>query len=210
ASYADYDEPLPHDSLPSGRKSRRFETGMSAANAWSAMTPRSSLAATAVTDDERLWAAIAHASAWITLFGGIVSIGAIVPISIFIPLAIFFIFRKKSDYIAFHALQAFVFQLIGTVGAALLLTVGGVVWGIGMVVALVAVLVLVGFVLVPLWALVGLVGLLAIALMPLAMVLYATIGAIETFRGRDYRYPLVSRWIDRQLSGAARIPSRYI
>lgn len=155
-----------------------------------------------VTDDERLWAAVAHASAWITLFGGIVSVGAVLPLSIFIPLAIYFIFRKKSDYIAFHALQAFVLQLIGTVGAAALLAVGGVVWGVGMIVALLAVLALVGFVLVPLWGLVGL-GLLAVVvLLPLIMVFYGTLGAVECFRGRDFRYPYISRWIDRQLAGS--------
>ncbi|MBL8133711.1 MAG: DUF4870 domain-containing protein [Anaerolineae bacterium] len=154
-----------------------------------------------VTDDERLWAAVAHASAWITLFGGIVSVGAVLPLSIFIPLVIYFIFRKKSDYIAFHALQAFVLQLIGTVGAAALLAVGGVVWGVGMIVALLAVLALVGFILVPLWGLVGLGLLLVVILLPLIMVFYGTLGAVESFRGRDFRYPYISRWIDRQLAG---------
>ncbi|MBK8027834.1 MAG: DUF4870 domain-containing protein [Chloroflexi bacterium] len=164
-------------------------------------TPRTTVAVP-VSDDERLWAAVAHASAWITLFGGIVSIGAVLPVSIFIPLVIFFIFRKKSEYIAFHALQAFVLQLVGTVGAAALLAVGGVVWGIGMVVALIAVMAVVGFVLVPLWGFVGL-GLLAVVLLlPLSMVFYGTLGAIESFRGRDYRYPVISRWIDRQLHGS--------
>lgn len=179
------------------RKSQRTEA-VRGTGTWQ-RAPRTIITPT-VTDDERLWAAVAHASAWITLFGGIVSIGAIIPLSIFIPLAIYFLFRKKSEYIAFHALQAFVLQLLGTVGAALLLAVGGVVWGVGMIVALVAVLALVGFVLVPLWGLVGLGLLGVVVVLPLLMVLYGTIGAIETYRGRDYRYPLISRWIERQLS----------
>lgn len=178
---------------------RRYRPDLRRSTSSWASVPRSYSTAR-TTDDERLWAAVAHASAWITVFGGIVSIGAIIPLSIFIPLAIYFFFRKKSDYIAFHALQAFTLQLLGTVGAGLLLAVGGVVWSVGMVVALIAVLALVGFILVPLWFLVGLAGLAVVVLLPVAMVLFGTVGAIETYRGRDYRYPFISRWIDRQLA----------
>ncbi len=154
-----------------------------------------------VTDDEKRWAAVAHGSVWITILGAVLSLGAVVPLSIFIPLVIYFLFRNKSDYVAFHALQAFVLQLFGTVGALLLLLIGGLVWGIGMLIALLAVVILVGFVLVPLWGLVGVVLLGATAIMPLAMVFYGTFAAIETHNGRDYRYPFIAGWVDRQLSG---------
>lgn len=154
-----------------------------------------------ISDDERLWATIAHASAWVTLIGGIASIGAVLPISIFIPLAIYFAFRRRSDFVAFHALQAFVLQLFGTVGALLVLAVGGLVWLVGLVVVLLAMVVLIGFVLVPLWGLVGLALGLVVALMPLVMVFFSTIAAIETYNGRDYRYLFIGRWVDRQLAG---------
>ncbi|MBE0690852.1 MAG: DUF4870 domain-containing protein [Anaerolineae bacterium] len=154
-----------------------------------------------ISDDERLWASVAHASVWITALGGIFTIGALIPVSIFIPLVIYFLFRRQSDYVAFHALQAFVIQLLGTVGAFTLLMLGGAVWGLGMVVAAISVLVLVGFVLVPVWGIVGIVLLLAVVALPLAMVLYGTIGAISTYKGDDYRYPFVARWVDRQLAG---------
>jgi uncharacterized Tic20 family protein len=154
-----------------------------------------------VTDDEKMWAAVAHGSAWITLLGGLLSAGTVVPVSIFIPLVIYFLFRQKSDFVAFHALQAFVLQLIGTIGALLLLVVGGVVWGIGMVIALLAVVILVGFILVPFWGLVGVVLLGVITIMPLAMIFFGTYAAIETYNGHDYRYPFIARWVDRQLAG---------
>jgi uncharacterized Tic20 family protein len=154
-----------------------------------------------VSDSERKWTAAAHASAWLTLLGGFATFGIIVPFSIFIPLVIYLSFRKKSDYVAFHALQAFVLQLIGTVGALLVLSVGGAVWLLGLGIALLSLMILVGVVLVPVWGLVGIVLALAVALMPLAMLLYSTIAAIETFNGRDYRLPIVARWIDRQLAG---------
>ncbi|NWF68521.1 MAG: DUF4870 domain-containing protein [Chloroflexi bacterium] len=167
-------------------------------------TPRSvprSYRASAPTPAERRWSAVAHASAWLTLLGGFATLGISVPFSIFIPLALYLVFRKKSDYVAFHALQAFVLQLVGTVGAALLLSVGGVVWLLGLFIALLLVALAVGVVLVPLWAVAGLLLLLVVFLLPIAMLLYSTIGTLETANGRDYRYPVIARWIDRQLAG---------
>ncbi len=154
-----------------------------------------------VTDDERLWAAVAHISAWVTFLGGIATIGTIIPVSIFIPLIVYFLFRRKSDYVAFHALQAFVIQLIGTVGAAILLFAGGLVWGVGMVIALFSMVVAVGFVLVPVWALVGIALLFVVLIMPIAMVVFGTIAAVATYNGSDYHYPYIARWVDRQLAG---------
>jgi uncharacterized Tic20 family protein len=154
-----------------------------------------------ISESERKWTAAAHASAWLTLLGGFATFGITVPFSIFIPLAIYLLFRKKSDYVAFHALQAFTLQLIGTVGALLLLSVGGVVWILGLFIALLLVAVAVGVVLVPLWGIVGILLLLTSALMPLGMLLYSTIAAIETYNRHDYRMPFVARWIDRQLAG---------
>lgn len=154
-----------------------------------------------VADEERLWAAIAHGSVWLTLLTGFLTVGMSVPLSIFIPLVIYFLFRRRSDYVTFHALQAFVIQLLGTVGALTLLTVGGAAWVAGMVIALLTVFVLVGVVLVPLWGIVGIILGLTVLLMPLAMLLFGTIAAIETYHGRDYRYPFIARWVDRQLAG---------
>ncbi|MCB9452028.1 MAG: DUF4870 domain-containing protein [Anaerolineaceae bacterium] len=154
-----------------------------------------------VTNEERLWAAVAHASVWLTVLGGLFTTGFIVPVSVFIPLVIYLMYRKQSDYVAFHALQAFALQLLGTVGAFALLIVGGIAWGIGMVIALLLIVVLAGIILVPLWGLVGIVLLLAVFLMPLAALLLGTMAAVETYNGRDYRYPVISHWIDRQLAG---------
>jgi len=50
-----------------------------------------------VTDEEKLWASIAHASIWVTMFGGFLTAGFTIPISIFIPLVIYLMYRKKSD-----------------------------------------------------------------------------------------------------------------
>ncbi len=154
-----------------------------------------------VTDEEKLWASIAHASIWVTMLGGFLTAGFTIPISIFIPLVIYLMFRKKSDYVVFHALQAFSLQILGTVGVLALAVVGGLAWGIGMIIALLAIFVLAGIVLVPLWAIVGIVLALVIFTAPIAALLLATIAAYQTYNRHDYRYPFISRWIDRQLAG---------
>jgi uncharacterized Tic20 family protein len=153
-----------------------------------------------VSDDERLWAAIAHGSIWITLLGGLLTGGFVVPLSIFIPLGIYFLYRKQSDYLAFHALQAFVLQLIATVGVLALAVVGGTAWFVGLLIALVAVVVLIGFVLVPLWGIIGIALALVICLAPPTALLFGTIATVQTYNRRDYRYPLIARWVDRQLA----------
>ncbi len=154
-----------------------------------------------VTDEEKLWASVAHASIWITMLGGFLTAGFTIPVSIFIPLVIYMMYRKKSDYVVFHALQAFALQIIGTVGVLALAVVGGLAWGIGMIIALLAIFVLAGVILVPLWAIVGIVLALIIFFAPLAALLVGTIAAFQTYNRHDYRYPLISRWIDRQLAG---------
>ncbi len=154
-----------------------------------------------VTDEEKLWASIAHASIWVTMFGGFLTAGFTVPISIFIPLIIYLMYRKKSDYVVFHALQAFSLQILATVGVLTLAVVGGFAWGIGMVIALLAIFVLAGIILVPLWSIVGIVLALIIFTAPIAALLIATIAAYQTYNRHDYRYPFISRWIDRQLAG---------
>lgn len=154
-----------------------------------------------VSDDERFWAAVAHASIWITLLGGLFTAGFVVPLSIFIPLGIYFLYRKQSDYIAFHALQAFVLQLIGTVGVLALAVVGGTAWAIGMIIAVLLVAVLAGIILVPLWGIIGIILALVIFVTPFASLLFGTIAAVQTYNRRDYRYPFIARWVDRQLAG---------
>lgn len=154
-----------------------------------------------VTDEEKLWASIAHASIWVTMFSGFLTAGFTIPISIFIPLVIYLMYRKKSDYVVFHALQAFALQIIATVGILALAVVGGLAWLIGMVIALLAIFVLAGIILVPLWAIVGILLALVVFLAPLGALLVATIAAYQTYNRHDYRYPFISRWIDRQLAG---------
>ena len=61
-----------------------------------------------VSDDDKLWASVAHGSVWLTFLMAVPTSGISLPFVVFIPLIIYFVFRKRSEYVAFHALQAFV------------------------------------------------------------------------------------------------------
>ncbi|KXK16875.1 MAG: hypothetical protein UZ15_CFX003002604 [Chloroflexi bacterium OLB15] len=153
-----------------------------------------------VTQDERMWAAVAHASIWVTLIGGAISGGMVSVVSLFIPLVIYFAFRQKSDFVAFHALQAFMLQLVATVGVIALVVIGGILWGLGLVLAALSLLVLIGVILLPVWLIVGVAFFVACTALPFVAGVLGAIGAIEVYNGRDYQYPYIARMIDRQLS----------
>lgn len=156
-----------------------------------------------VDRNERRWAALAHASTLLTAAVALPSFGAGTLLTIFVPLLIYLAFRNKSDYVAFHALQAFTIQLVGTVGWFTLVLVGGLAWGLMLLVSLVLILVVVGAVLFPMILLLGALAFVASFALPVGMVIYSLIAAIETWNGHDYRYPYIARWVEYQLVGAA-------
>jgi uncharacterized Tic20 family protein len=157
---------------------------------------------TDVDVNERKWAALAHSSTLLTALVGLASGGAGVLLTIFIPLFIYFAFRKRSEYVAFHALQAFTIQLIGTVGWLALLITGLVVWVALIILSAILILVLVGIVLLPLVALMLPIFILSSLALPVGMVIYSVIAAVETWNGRDYRYPYIARWVESQMHGS--------
>jgi len=156
-----------------------------------------------VDRNERRWAALAHASTLLTAAVALPSFGAGTLLTVFVPLLIYLAFRNRSDYVAFHALQAFTIQLVGTVGWFLVVLVGGLAWSLMLVVSLVLILVVVGAVLFPVILLLGALALVASFALPVGMVIYSIIAAIETWNGHDYRYPYISRWVERQLIATA-------
>lgn len=137
-----------------------------------------------VEPEERKIAALTHLSAWLSLFGGF-----IVPFSVLVPILVYFNYRDRSPFIAHQATRALKFQLFMTLGAVLLLVVGSVVWTIGAVLAALSILAVIGILILPIWILVGLVGLLIVSLMPFAMPFIATIAAFSVYNGGDYWYP---------------------
>ncbi|MCZ7540578.1 MAG: DUF4870 domain-containing protein [Anaerolineae bacterium] len=156
-------------------------------------------AAGAVSENERKWAALAHASTLLTALVALASGGLGVLLTMFVPLTIYFSFRKRSEFVAFHALQAFTIQLIGTVGWLPLIVVGTVVGVALLFVSIILIIVLVGIVLAPLVILAYILFVLVSFLLPIGMVIYAVIAAVETWNGHNYRYPYIARWVDSQM-----------
>jgi uncharacterized Tic20 family protein len=132
--------------------------------------------------DERTWGMLAHLSTLLNLatgFGG--------PIA---ALVIYLIYKDRSRFVAYHALQAMVFQLIWWFGGGVLI---GVMWAIvGMLSAI-----LVGIVLIPFAILCTPV----FALLPLGAIIYGIVGAVQTSQGQDFKYWLVGDWLRGTLTG---------
>jgi uncharacterized Tic20 family protein len=114
------------------------------------------------TEDERVMAALAHASIILNLFTGIGGIIAAV--------VIYLVRKEQSAWVAFQALQAAVYQGV-TVLATFILGI--------VAVALTAVLV--GLCLFPL-----------IGLLVLAALLYGCYAGYLCYQGKDFKYPWIA------------------
>ncbi len=152
-----------------------------------------------VSENERKWAAIAHGSTLLTALLGVISGGALVLLTMFVPLFIYFSFRKRSEFVAFHALQAFTIQLVGTIGWIALLVVGTLTWVALLIVSALLILVLIGLILLPLVILAYPVFIVLSLALPLGMVIYSVIAVVETHAGRNYRIPYISNWVESQM-----------
>jgi len=122
--------------------------------------------------EERTWAMLAHLSVLVNLFTGILG-----PV---IALVIYLMFVSRSRYVAYHALQSFLFQLLAWYGI-------GILWGIvGMLSAIV-----IGVVLIPFACLLTPLFLVGMAIAPV----YGIIGAIQSSQGHDFKYLWVGDWV---------------
>jgi uncharacterized Tic20 family protein len=132
--------------------------------------------------DERTWAMLAHLSVLLNLVTGFLG-----PVA---ALIVYFFYKDRSRYVAYHAMQSFVFQLIWWAAPGALI---GVMWAAtGILSAL-----LIGLLCLPF----ALILTPLIALMPLAALAYGAWGAIETSQGKDFKYWLVGDWVRGTLTG---------
>lgn len=142
--------------------------------------------------DERTIAALAHVSALLPM------IGVIAPIIIWVTQ------REKSRYVAFQALQAIAFQLtfilIWIAGFACYLgffflmffgsfILGGILQGSNVGPGVAGVFG--GMFLIP-FAIIFLMIILFFS-----MIIYGIAAAVLTFQGKDFRYFLIGRWVER-------------
>ena len=116
--------------------------------------------------EEKSWAILAHLSIFLNLFTGFLG-----PVA---ALVIWLIYKDRSQKVAFHALQSMWYQVAWLV----LLGIGWAFTGLLM-------LILIGFLLVPVMAL--------LTLVPFAHAAYA---ACKVSQGSDYRYLFVADLIE--------------
>jgi uncharacterized Tic20 family protein len=132
--------------------------------------------------DECLYACLSHAGALL--------------LPVFIPLGFWLAERKKSAYVAFQAMQALVFQIIIQVmfGATLACALCGLLAPVALIQLgdrfvidgqTYGLIILAAF---------GLAGLLST--IGLLMLLYAGVAMARTYRGEDFRYPVIGRWVE--------------
>lgn len=122
--------------------------------------------------DERTWGMLAHLSVLLNLVTGFLG-----PIA---ALIIYLVYRDRSRFVAYHALQSLIFQLIAWVGGGLLAAAA---WALsGILTAFI-----IGILCIPFACLFG--------LLPLGAVVYGIIGGIQVNQGQDFRYWLVGDWV---------------
>ena len=116
--------------------------------------------------DERTWSILAHLSMFLNLITGFLG-----PVA---ALIIWLLYRDRSSRVAFHALESMWYQI----GWLLILAMGWTATALLMVV-------LIGFVLIPVMAIVSVV--------PFVQAGYA---AYKVSNGGDYRYPLAADLVE--------------
>ena len=127
-------------------------------------------------EDERLWAMLAHLSVLLNLVSGFLG-----PVA---AIVIFAVYKDRSRYVAFHALQSFWMQLVLWVGGGLL---AGVIWFLSGLLSAV----LIGLLCMPLACL--------FSFVPLVAIVYGLVGALQAYQGQDFRYVVFADWAEKML-----------
>lgn len=116
-----------------------------------------------LTADEKLWGMLAHL---LTLLGYVVSLGQYI-----VPLVIYLVYKDRSKFVAFHALQALFFHLLALAVSIALIVLSVVTLGLGLIIAIPA----------------------GIAL-TIAVLVYVIWAAIEANRGNWFELPFAGKW----------------
>ncbi|MCC7360224.1 MAG: DUF4870 domain-containing protein [Anaerolineales bacterium] len=160
-------------------------------------------AVTAPTQDERNWAMLAHLSALLTV-GVVASTGGVgYVVALLAPLGLYLYFAGQSRYVAYHALQATVFQALAGIGYVLLVGAVGAAIAAAWVVAGVLSVVLIGLLLLPLALGFTLLAVLELLALPLLALFYALRGAYLTAQGEPFAYPLIGALVGHSLGQPA-------
>jgi uncharacterized Tic20 family protein len=146
--------------------------------------------------NERTWATLAHASVLLTFALGVSTGGLAVIVAALVPLVIWLAFRDRSRFVAFHAMQATVFQLGSVVVLIGLLAAGLLVLIPAWIMTVLLLVVLIGFLLLPLMLVLTIAWPVGLVALPFASLVYGLYAAFEVYGGRAFRYWLVADWIE--------------
>lgn len=131
------------------------------------------------TSDERTWAALAHASALLNLL--VTGVGG--PIG---ALVIWLTQKDRSRWVAFHALQSLIFQVVQFLVVVLFV---GVVWVLGFAFSF-ATIGFGTFIAVPIMIMSFFLG----AVVVFGGLIYSLYGAYQVYEGREFRYFWIGDW----------------
>jgi uncharacterized protein len=118
--------------------------------------------------DEKTWSVLSHLSMFLNLFTGFLG-----PVA---ALIIWLVYKDRSEKVAFHALQSMWYQI----GWLVILAVG---WTITALLTIV----LIGFLLIPVMAIVSVVPFV-----------HAGYAAYRVSKGEDYRYPFAADLVENR------------
>ena len=118
------------------------------------------------SQDERTWSVLSHLSMFLNLFTGFLG-----PVA---ALIIWLVYKDRSQKVAFHALQSMWYQI----GWLVILAVGWTVTGL-------LTMILVGFLLIPVMAIVSVVPFV-----------HAGYAAYRVSQGEEYRYPMAADLVE--------------
>lgn len=127
--------------------------------------------------EERNLSMVAHLSVLLHL--------ALPLLALTVPAVLYFAYRERSKEVAFHSLQALLFQALTVVAGGAL---AALFWGLtGALLSL-----LIGLLCVPFA--------LFFSALPVVAVVYSIIGALEVYQGRPFHYPFAAAWAENLLA----------
>lgn len=148
--------------------------------------------------DEWTAASLAHASVLLTLVlclaGGI---GALVGPAV--ALAIYFGYREQSRFVAFHALQAFAYQVFAVLIYAIFSAVLAVWVAMAWTVSGLLSAVVIGLLLMPFALLLTMLMILLLVCAPLGWLGYGMYAAYQVYQGRNFHYWSIGEWLEKEI-----------
>lgn len=152
-----------------------------------------------INDRERKLAILAHSSILLTFLVAVTTGGIGILAAVLVPFFIWLTNRERSPYIAFHALQATLYQIaiislfLGLAGV--LITILVIVW---LITALLSMFI-VGLLLVPVAILLTLIAIVILAAYPLAGLGYGLVAAWEVYNTNTFRYQWIADWLEARI-----------